>query len=279
MSTHSSSYLLILMFALSLLAFAPLAFAVDGVVLINQATSTNGLPGCAHAGFPIIICKSGSYRLSGNLTVSAINTDAIDINAGNVTIDLNGFTISGPASCVTGTYPVQCSNVGSGIGISSHADFNTVRNGTVRGFGGGVILTATAAMIDGVRAESNSDSTSAGILVFDGLVIHCVATTNAGSGITGGLATVSLNSASYNGAFGFRLGATVNDNTALRNGQDGINSALSVIHNASFGNIGWGIVNNSSQAGYLGNIVGGNGLGTIFGGVSLGQNLCSGAPC
>ena len=37
------------------------AFAVDGVVLINQSTVT------AAGGFPYSITQSGSYRLSGNL--------------------------------------------------------------------------------------------------------------------------------------------------------------------------------------------------------------------
>jgi len=92
------TYFPILLFS-SLLAFEPRA-AVDGVVLIHQGTSVNGLPGCPHAGFPIIICHAGSYRLAGNLTVSAVNTDAIDITTNDVTLDLNGFTISGPSVCV-----------------------------------------------------------------------------------------------------------------------------------------------------------------------------------
>jgi hypothetical protein len=65
-----------------LLAFAPAALAVDGTVLINQSTITNGLTGCPTGGhFPIIICQSGSYRLSGNLVVPDGNTGAIIISA------------------------------------------------------------------------------------------------------------------------------------------------------------------------------------------------------
>jgi hypothetical protein len=61
-----------------LLALAPSALAVDGTVLINQNTSVNGLPGCPPvAGFLINICQPGSYRLSGNITVSDVNTGAI----------------------------------------------------------------------------------------------------------------------------------------------------------------------------------------------------------
>jgi hypothetical protein len=84
-----------------LLAFAPAALAVDGTVPINQSTITNGLTGCPTGGhFPIVICQSGSYRLSGNVTIPDANTDAIHITADNVTLDLNGFAILGPATCI-----------------------------------------------------------------------------------------------------------------------------------------------------------------------------------
>ena len=44
--------------------FATSAFAVDGQVLINQSTVM------AAGGFPYIISNSGSYKLSGNLTMN-----------------------------------------------------------------------------------------------------------------------------------------------------------------------------------------------------------------
>ena len=106
-----------------LLAFAPAALAADGTVLINQSTITNGLTGCPTGGhFPIFICQPGSYRLSGNVTVPDANTDAIHITADNVTLDLNGFAILGPATCIPNTFPKQCSTTsttGTGNGITS----------------------------------------------------------------------------------------------------------------------------------------------------------------
>src|SRR5262249_9560440 len=54
------------------------------------------LPGPA----PISIDQPGSYYLTGNLTVSA--GDAITINSNQVTLDLNGFTISSTAPVSTG---------------------------------------------------------------------------------------------------------------------------------------------------------------------------------
>ena len=70
------------------------SFAVDGVVLINQSTVM------AAGGFPYIIKDPGSYKLSGNLTMSTTTTGnysgldiAIGINSSGVVLDLNGFSI------------------------------------------------------------------------------------------------------------------------------------------------------------------------------------------
>ncbi|MFC6520869.1 hypothetical protein ACFQAT_15095 [Undibacterium arcticum] len=60
--------------------------SVDGVMLIdpNRAPSTS-------PGFLVIISEPGNYRLAGSVTVPDADTTAIEINADNVTIDLNGF--------------------------------------------------------------------------------------------------------------------------------------------------------------------------------------------
>jgi hypothetical protein len=50
-------------------------------VLINQATAATGLPGCPTTGFPIVICHPGSYRLSGNLSISNADVSVIQIAA------------------------------------------------------------------------------------------------------------------------------------------------------------------------------------------------------
>jgi len=72
-------------------------FGVDGVVLINQATVM------AAGGFPYTISSPGSYKLSGNLTMATSQTGnipgalqdvAILISSSDVTLDLNGFSIT-----------------------------------------------------------------------------------------------------------------------------------------------------------------------------------------
>ncbi len=108
-----------------LLGLAGTAWAVDGVVDINQVRAAAGgvSPGDA-AGFPVTISQAGSYRLTGNLTVPDANTTAISVTADNVTVDLNGFSILGPTGAGTGRGV-------SGVGFSH----TTVRNGTVQGVG------------------------------------------------------------------------------------------------------------------------------------------------
>jgi len=97
------------------------AFAVDGVVLINQASVM------AAGGFPYRIMNPGSYKLSGNLVVPA-NVDGVDISADNVALDLNGFTITGN---------------GGGSAIFSRNSGITVKNGAVVNFGIGIALGET----------------------------------------------------------------------------------------------------------------------------------------
>lgn len=110
-------------------------YAVDGVVLINQSTALAGnvTPGDA-PGFPVTISVTGSYKLSGNLTVPDANTTAIQITADDVTIDLNGFSILGPTVC-SGVPVTSCSPMGSGAGILSQKSNITLSNGKIRGMG------------------------------------------------------------------------------------------------------------------------------------------------
>ena len=80
---------------LSLLWVTP-AFAVDGVLEINQACAVN--TGCFDedaAGYPVTISPGvgGSFRLTSNLIVPDENTDGILVNTPSISIDLNGFEI------------------------------------------------------------------------------------------------------------------------------------------------------------------------------------------
>ena len=62
-------------------------------------------------GLPYKITKSGSYFLGGNLAVTTKTTSAIIVSANNVTINLNGFTISGLGSSATSGVGINASGV------------------------------------------------------------------------------------------------------------------------------------------------------------------------
>ena len=71
-----------------------------------------------------IISQPGSYYLAGNLTGES-GKRGIEIDVGNVTLDLNGFTLQGVNGSANGVY------------FSHATDRNaTVRNGTITGWGG-----------------------------------------------------------------------------------------------------------------------------------------------
>jgi hypothetical protein len=96
--------------------------------------------------FPITISQSGSYFFTQNLT-GVTNTDGIDITGGDVTIDLNGFTLSNQT------------NVGAVTGIASTGTGNVaVRGGVIRGWARGLSASGTSHMdLEDCRIEGNAD--------------------------------------------------------------------------------------------------------------------------
>ena len=145
---------------------AALAAGADGTLLINQDCALNG--GCFSgdsSGFPVTITASGSYRLAGNLDVdvsavpSPSSTTAIEVQTDRVTIDLNGFTISGPVVCSGGPPVTSCANSGSsgadGVFATSGSDMTTVRDGHIVGMGEEGIQLNAGARVDGVTVRSN----------------------------------------------------------------------------------------------------------------------------
>jgi hypothetical protein len=193
-------------FVLLSAAFCCNLYAVDGVILIDQNHAMMGgiTPGDA-PGFPVTISQSGSYRLSGNLTVTP-NLTGIEITADNVTIDLGGFSITGPVDCPGN--PSACISPGgsppTGYGVLSLNNNIRVVNGTVRGMGNaGVYLSGISGFVKKVFAESNGET---GILVSYGVVVGSSARINGEFGIyIDGSGTVSRSNAVGNGFIGLRI--------------------------------------------------------------------------
>lgn len=199
-------------------------YAADAVVLIDQNRAQAGYITPDDApGFPVTISQSGSYRLSGNLTVPDVNTTAIKITADFVTLDLNGFSIIGPAVCAGS--PIKCTAPGEGIGVQAAGDQPhgargvRVINGSVRGMGRmGIWMTGDGSFV----ARVNVDGNTGGGMSVAGSVIESAAT--------------------QNGSFGI-IGTTVRDSTALQNLGDGIILATGGVAtgNSSSDNGGYGL--------------------------------------
>jgi hypothetical protein len=195
---------------------------VVAVLLIGSTAWAQGLAepptGAGITSLPYTINNSGPYFVTRNLTYRGTNI-AIAVNADDVTLDLKGFSLTGPGAT---------SNA-SGIVMKGRSNVE-VRNGTVRGFNAGV---AELDLIEGknhriidVRATDNStgislngknhlirncsgsNNTSDGIYIGSGLMTDSVANSNGNLGIwmSPGPGSVLGNIACNNVSGNFSLG-------------------------------------------------------------------------
>ncbi len=262
------------------------AFAVDGVTLIDQSAVT----------FPYQITQPGSYRLSSNLTTAG--TGAIVILAADVTLDLNGFTVS-------------CGGCSGVPGIQGTGVRTVIENGNVVGFGGpngtgapyGIYFQSGdsrgphTARIEHVNADGNT----VGIFASGNVslsVSNSSASSNSYMGInagpTGSL-TVTNSRVSNNTQFGIAMangvvtGSAIVGNgvggTFLRGGigVGGNTSAATITNNTIAGNQVFGIfaLSGSPTVGFGSNTFGGNvvDVSGAFPNGSMHNNVCSFGSC
>jgi parallel beta-helix repeat protein len=91
--------------------------------------------------FNFIIANSGSYYLTTNL-VGSSGKDGIEINANDVTLDLNGFSMTGSSGSATAILVPPGTNV-------------VVRHGTIIGWVNGVLVFANNAVIEDLQVSSS----------------------------------------------------------------------------------------------------------------------------
>ncbi len=166
---------------------------------------------------PFTINQSGSYYLTGDLEAAFCGADGLVINASDVTLDLNGFSIFHTSACAN-----------DGVTVTGIRRNIVVRNGTVRGFNSdGIDLgNASNCRVDDVHV---ADNTRNGLWIFSGAVVtRCTARDNGMNGIvTIGAATIENCSARGNGLDGIVLsnnGGSISNCTAHNNGDDGISA-------------------------------------------------------
>jgi hypothetical protein len=197
------------MCAIILSCFASNAFAVDGIVLIDQTRALAGgiTPGDS-PGFPVTIGQPGSYRLSSNLNVPA-GAAGIVLFASGVTIDLNGFQIAG-------------SGAGTGISALQARRGITVRNGTVTNFEKGIDLKGLGSDVRDLTVFGN---TAVGIELGGGATVsgNRVFSNGVGIVVVNG-ATVSGNTFLFNSIFGLHAnaGAVIRGNSFSLNSGGGL---------------------------------------------------------
>ncbi len=160
------------------------------------AITEQNTPGDADSQFRIT--QAGSYYLTGSLAaVGGKHGIEVEVTGAGVTIDLCGFVVEGS---VPGGSPASL----SAISVTGQSRAVSVRNGTLRGWGGAGIwaLWAENCHVDSVRAIQNS---GAGIVV-------------------GGQSVLTACSAADNGQYGIRAGtgSVVERCTAEGNQDDGI---------------------------------------------------------
>ncbi len=216
---------------LGLWMFSSSLLAVDGVIEINQARALAGgvTPGDI-AGFPVTLSQPGSYRLTSNLTVDQ-NTRAIEITSGHLSIDLNGFEISGPNTCSASSnlppLTISCTHFGTGIGITTTdiLDDISIRNGSIRGMGNrGISLNGAGYqhLLENLSASHNADR---GISGGNGIYRNNKARLNFGYGLSGADSIFSDNHCQYNGFDGiYGKSGVFSGNISTHNGSSGIGS-------------------------------------------------------
>ena len=185
--------------------------------IAHTARGASGLEGAfkeisSPSSYPIVISTSGSYKLIENLICSTQDVNAIEITASDVTIDLNGLTITGPGQS-TGS---------SGDGIYADNVKNiTIKNGLIQDFrGNGIdILGSTACESTNVLNVTAYNNGEFGIICgIGGTISGCTANNNSGGGLN------------------FYQGGLVKDNTCYNNSGYGIfvNSVNLVTNNVIF---------------------------------------------
>ena len=174
---------------------------------------------------PVVIDEPGSYVLTQNLEVSETDVTAITIESSHVSLDLNGFTLSGPGS-----------GTGRGVAVAQLTNNVAVKNGTIRNWGYQAIFSRNSP--NGTFTDLFlSDNGSDGILVGPGSLIHRVrAVGNSGHGVflmEGNGCVVSHVIAQENTLSGIHVKRSIVKNClATGNGAHGIHNPTGTIKNS-----------------------------------------------
>jgi hypothetical protein len=179
---------------------------------------------------PFTIGEPGSYYLTQDLGPGAEGLNGITIQANNVTLDLNGFTITGPGK--------ESPGFADGI-VASAANSNiAVFNGAVCGWpGAGINLASPGTIVHHIRAQDNgtgiNGNASASVtdcacqgngtgINYAGRIVNNICSTNAVGINAGSVITGNYCGGNTDAGIKGNYGAVVTENVCENNGGDGI---------------------------------------------------------
>ncbi|MCC6230864.1 MAG: hypothetical protein IT432_16760 [Phycisphaerales bacterium] len=153
---------------------------VEPRIAINSTNTPGG------AGETFLISQPGSYYLTGNITMTS-GKQAIGVSVNDVTIDLNGYTITGVS--------------GAGYGVVGYGGVGriVVRNGSFRAGPLASISVGPDSLVENVTASQTSTSVDAMYVGDRSVVRNCRVSTAGGAVVPGnqcvveGLSAVNVN--------------------------------------------------------------------------------------
>ena len=237
----------LLLLIVSTFNFQPSALLAQGTLTPPGApapamkTLTQIEPRAPISSLPFVVTISGAYYLTTNLT-GVSGTNGITIAVQNVTLDLNGFTLTGVA--------------GASNGITTATTFGwqgiTVRNGKIFNWPGAGVNVSGA---EGAQLEELTvKSCGQGGIVLGGrsTIANCISETSVGVGITAGTACQLINCLSVgNSGYGIicARNCVLNNCLGSQNSGGGIGTDVGCTLSAcsAYANLGTGInVNEAS---------------------------------
>jgi hypothetical protein len=139
-------------------ALFPIVLALGAIILAPRAgaQAQDAREGPTEIEKCQTISKPGSYKLVNNLTFTGTTGNCLTITASFVTIDLAGFMISNPSGALF--------SFAMAIAAGNDTDGITVRNGSISGFGSGVVLQGFNSIVEGLRVGGPCPCEGIGIL-------------------------------------------------------------------------------------------------------------------
>lgn len=150
----------------------PVTSSYKTLTEVEPRTAINSTNTPGGAGETFLITQPGSYYLTGNITMSAGKT-AIGVNASDVTIDMNGYTIIGQAS--------------GGLGIAGYGGAGriVVRGGSFRAGPLLAISIGAESLVENVQVSQSTTGVDA-ISVGDRSVVRNCRVSTAGAAVLAG---------------------------------------------------------------------------------------------